>query len=148
MSPNQPRRCPGITRRSFLADTGMGFTGLVLGAMLFRDGVARADEDRRDRPAGSPQLTPKAKSVIWLFMCGGVSHVESFDVKPELNKYAGKTFAQTPYPDPLKSPLHDKRSRSVVNDTIDIRDKYATVYPLTTLLRILVAQVLALTLCG
>ncbi len=32
--------CPGITRRSFLADTGMGFTGLALGAMLFKDGVA------------------------------------------------------------------------------------------------------------
>src|SRR6266540_1613243 len=36
-------RCPGITRRSFLADTGMGFTGLALGALLFRDGIARAE---------------------------------------------------------------------------------------------------------
>ena len=35
--------CPGVTRRSFLADTGMGFTGLALGAMLFKDGVARAE---------------------------------------------------------------------------------------------------------
>jgi hypothetical protein len=37
-----PHRCNGITRRSFLADTGMGFTGLALGAMLGRD--ARAEE--------------------------------------------------------------------------------------------------------
>ena len=37
-----PASCPGVTRRSFLADTGMGFTGLALGAMLFKDGVARA----------------------------------------------------------------------------------------------------------
>ena len=36
--------CPGVTRRSFLADTGMGFTGLALGAMLFKDGLARAGE--------------------------------------------------------------------------------------------------------
>src|SRR4051812_7132089 len=41
---NKPQHCcPGVTRRSFLADTGMGFTGLALGALLFRDGVARAD---------------------------------------------------------------------------------------------------------
>ena len=45
MRPNS-QRCPGVTRRSFLADTGMGFTGLALGEMLFKDGVARA-EDRR-----------------------------------------------------------------------------------------------------
>ncbi len=31
--PDGPWRCPGVTRRSFLADTGMGFTGLALGAM-------------------------------------------------------------------------------------------------------------------
>jgi hypothetical protein len=85
-------RCQGITRRSFLADTGLGFTGLALGAMLFRDGVARADE-----PIAQPHFTPRAKSVIWIFLCGGVSHLESFDVKPELNKYAGKSIADTPY---------------------------------------------------
>jgi hypothetical protein len=88
--------CPGVTRRSFLADTGMGFTGLALGAMLFRDGVARG------APDGKPHFPPKAKSVIWLFMCGGVSHVESFDPKPELNKYAGKSIDDTPYKDALK----------------------------------------------
>src|ERR1700730_7037582 len=93
-----PRRgcCPGITRRSFLADTGMGFTGLALGAMLFRDGVARADAGSA-RPDGKPHFPPRARSVIWIFLCGGVSHVESFDVKPELNKYAGKSIDSTPY---------------------------------------------------
>ena len=85
-----PWRCPGVTRRSFLADTGMGFTGLALGAMLARGGVARlpaAETARRPR-----RLAPKAKAVIWIFMCGGVSHVESFDPKPALNRYAGKTI--------------------------------------------------------
>ena len=47
----------------------------------------------------------KAKSVIWVFLSGGVSHMESFDPKPALTRYAGKTFAETPYPDPLTSPL-------------------------------------------
>src|SRR5687767_10344827 len=85
------RRCLGVTRRSFLADTGMGLTGLALGSLLNGES-ARAE---------APHRRPRAKSVIWIFLCGGVSHVESFDVKPELNKYAGKTIDQTPYKDAL-----------------------------------------------
>ena len=103
MSTRNHNTCPGITRRSFLADTGMGFTGLALGAMLFKDGIARAEETAWQLPDGKPHFTPKAKSVIWIFLCGGVSHVESFDVKPELNKYAGKSIADTPYKDVLQT---------------------------------------------
>ena len=40
---------------------------------------------------------PRAKSVIWIFLCGGVSHLESFDIKPELTKCAGRSIADTPY---------------------------------------------------
>lgn len=95
--------CPGISRRSFLADTGMGFTGLALSAMLFRDGFARAEsvEPALHSPTGWPHFEPRAKSVIWIFLCGGVSHLESFDVKPELNKYASKSIDETPYKDVL-----------------------------------------------
>ncbi len=80
------------TRRSFLADTGMGFTGLALGAMLARQGIARA---------GEAAPVAKAKSVIWIFLCGGVSHVESFDPKPALDRYAGQSIEATPYKDVL-----------------------------------------------
>jgi hypothetical protein len=100
---NQSGHCAGVTRRSFLADTGLGFTGLALGAMLFRDGVARADENSWAPPTGQPHFKPTAKSIIWIFLCGGVSHVESFDVKPELNKYAGKSIADTPYAKALET---------------------------------------------
>jgi hypothetical protein len=80
----------------------MGFTGLALSAMLFEDGVARAEDTSAWRPPnGKPHFTPKAKSVIWIFLCGGVSHLESFDIKPELNKYAGYSIADTPYKDSL-----------------------------------------------
>ena len=77
----------------------MGFTGLALGAMLFRDGQVRAEGTGGAwmPPSGHPHFSPRARSVIWIFMCGGVSHLESFDVKPELNKYAGKSIAETPY---------------------------------------------------
>jgi hypothetical protein len=75
----------------------MGFTGLALGAILHRDGIVRASEGIWTPPDGKPHFRPKAKSVIWLFMNGGVSHLETFDPKPELNKYAGKTISETPY---------------------------------------------------
>jgi hypothetical protein len=88
---------PGLPRRTFFADLGMGFTGLVLGAMLHRDGVVRADSGAWAPPDGKPHFQPKAKSVIWLFLNGGFSHLETFDPKPEVNKYAGKTISQTPY---------------------------------------------------
>src|SRR6476659_6943927 len=97
--------CGGIDRRAFLADMGMGFTGLVLGSMLFRDGVARADAlPQGGHVPGKADLPAKAKRVIWFFMVGGTSHMESFDPKPELNKYAGKTIAESPYADTLTSP--------------------------------------------
>ena len=88
-------RCPGPHRRAFLADAGMGFTGLALAAMLHRDG--RAADGTWTPPDGKPHFPPKARSVVWLFMNGGVSHLETFDPKPELNKYAGKSIGQTPY---------------------------------------------------
>jgi hypothetical protein len=91
-SKNPPGRCSGVSRRSFLSDTGMGFTGLALGAMLAREQTARASTE---------YSSPKAKAVIWIFLCGGVSHVESFDPKPALNKYAGKSIESTPFKDVL-----------------------------------------------
>jgi hypothetical protein len=95
--------CRGVTRRSFLADTGMGFAGLALGAMLAREESAQADTTHAGYavPSGRPHSAPKARSVIWIFLCGGVSHLESFDVKPNLTKYAGKSIDETPYKDVL-----------------------------------------------
>ncbi len=112
-------------RRRFLADYGMGFTGLAAGAMLADDGIVRGDV-----PVGGHHFKPRAKSVIWVFLSGGYSHLETFDPKPNLNKYAGKTYSETPYPNPVNSPLHSKRFRSVAAEEIDVRDVYPTIYPL------------------
>jgi hypothetical protein len=126
--------CGNVARRTFLADFGMGFTGLALGAMLHRDGVVRADAPApaavATPPDGRAMFAPRAKSVIWIFLSGGYSHLETFDPKPALNQYAGKTFDETTLPNPLKSPLHDKRSRSVVAESINKRDTYPIIYPL------------------
>ncbi len=116
------------TRRAFLADFGMGFTGLAMGAMLHRDGILKADAAPGwSPPSGFPVHTPRTKSIIWIFLSGGYSHLETFDPKPALTKYAGKTFDDTPFPNPLKSPLHDIRSRSVIQK---VRDTFPEVFPL------------------
>src|SRR5437870_7153558 len=86
--------CDRRSRRVFLADTSMGLTGLVLGTLLPRRTSA---EEVWTAPDGKPHFQPKAKRVIWLFMLGGVSHVESFDPKPALNKYGGKTIDESPF---------------------------------------------------
>jgi len=95
-------------RRTFLADVGLGFTGLALGAMLLRDGVARGAE-KNAPPDGEPHFAPKAKRVIWLFFMGGVSHLESFDPKPALDKFAGKTIDESPFKKAVvESPFYRK----------------------------------------
>ena len=119
------------TRRVFLADMGMGFTGLALGAMLDRDGIVRAGDAAPagwSPPDGRPHFPPKAKNVIWLFMIGGTSHLETFDPKPALNRYAGKTIAETPFADSLKNKLTDNL-RLLVQDDPDGHIR-RTLYPL------------------
>jgi hypothetical protein len=83
--------------------------------MLHRDGVTRADEPAAwTPPDGLPHFAPRAKSVIWIFLSGGVSHLETWDPKPALNKHAGKTYEATGLPSPFDSPLFRERSRAVV----------------------------------
>ena len=86
----------------------MGFTGMVLGAMFQRDGFASTKSESWAPPDGKPHFPPKAKSVIWIFLQGGLSHLESFDPKPALNRYAGKSISETPFKDALDSPLVKK----------------------------------------
>ena len=77
--------CPGRTavvptRREFLQTAGGGLGGVALAAMLSEE--ARAQ----------PHHAPKAKRVIQIFCSGGLSHLDTFDYKPELEKRAGKPF--------------------------------------------------------
>lgn len=110
-------------RGRFLATSARGLAGIALGAMLQRDGALRAGDVSEgglvggwQPPDGVPHFEPRAKSVIWLFMNGGVSHMESFDPKPMLTKYAGRTIAETPFAD-SQNPDKLKLARvTVVND--------------------------------
>src|SRR6201990_1792451 len=125
-SPATQHAC-GMHRRAFLADMGLGFTGLALAAMLHRDG--RASDGKWSPPDGKPHFTPKAKSVIWLFMNGGVSHLESFDPKPMLNRYAGKTIAETPFADVMSAERLAMNNRVVVVNDANGQQR-SVIYPL------------------
>jgi hypothetical protein len=72
------------TRREFLWEAGAGFTGLALAGLLGEE--ARAEGVRPGNPlAPKPPMFPgKAKSVIFLFMYGGPSHIDTFDYKPAM----------------------------------------------------------------
>src|SRR4051794_13458200 len=80
------------TRREFLWQAGAGFTSLGLIDMLSKDGflanqaVAADGASKFANPLApkAPMLPGKAKSVIFLFMYGGPSHVDTFDYKPKL----------------------------------------------------------------
>src|SRR5690348_497660 len=71
--------CGRIARRTFLADLGFGATGLALGALLQRQSTARGSEIAARLPTGQPHFPAKAKNVIWIFLSGGSSQLETFD---------------------------------------------------------------------
>lgn len=88
----------GRTRREFLWQTGGGFVATALAGMLdsdffsrqkvMADGVTPLNNPLAPKP---PHFAPKAKSVIFLFMYGGPSHVDTFDYKPKLFELDGRT---------------------------------------------------------
>ncbi|HVK16221.1 MAG TPA: DUF1501 domain-containing protein [Fimbriiglobus sp.] len=77
---------PHTNRRAFLRNAGCGFGAVALAAMLAEDGVA-ADDPLAPK---QPHFEPTAKRVIFLFMSGGPSHVDTFDPKPELTRLHGQ----------------------------------------------------------
>jgi len=107
---DRPSFC-GRTRREFLWQTGFGFTGTALTALLAADGffgnAVGANESGEGGPLlpKKPHFSPKAKSVIFLFMYGGVSQVDTWDPKPELTRLSGQ-----PMPDLEKDPLFKVRN--------------------------------------
>src|SRR5580692_8303911 len=90
--------CGRIARRRFLFQTAAGFMGSALSTLWAEDGQLMQD-------ARLPGLAP-AKSVIFLFMCGGMSHIDTFD--PKDNKHAGKIMDAIGFGDnnaPMRRPV-------------------------------------------
>src|SRR5258708_18251686 len=98
-----PRQRP-ITRRQALCTMGGGF-GMLSFASLIGESLAQASENLSASPwmIQDPKFKPKAKHVIFLFMNGGLSQVDSFDPKPVLEKYHGQ-------PLPGETPQHERKT--------------------------------------
>jgi hypothetical protein len=81
-----------LTRREFLCRCGMGMGSLGLATLLGNLVTAQASEYVSPLMPKAPHLNAKAKHVIHIFANGGPSHVDTFDPKPALEKYAGKNL--------------------------------------------------------
>ena len=145
-----------MSRREMLSRCGMGMGGLALSQLLGQVGMLSAAEiggAAKGSASGNP-LTPRmpmfpgrAKRVIHLFMNGGPSHVDTFDPKPELLKYAGKALPMptlkterrtgNAFPSPFKFQNYGKSGIEVselfahtaknIDDICVIRSMYADV---------------------
>src|SRR5579871_3350971 len=90
-------RCPGpvapTSRRAFLHNAGAGFGAIALAALLADEGklVADAEAHAADPLASKkPHFPARALRIIFLFMSGGPSHLDTFDPKPELQRLHGQ----------------------------------------------------------
>ena len=87
------------TRREFLNFSTSSLTGTVLASLLLRDktaGAAAVPSSAKDAP---PHHPAKARRVIHICLCGGVSHLDSFDYKPELARFHGKSLVSDKKPE-------------------------------------------------
>ena len=97
---NQPHRTVVGSRREFLFRSGGGFGALALSSLLGEDGFFRKASAASQNPldplgAKPPHYPGKAKSVIWVFLEGGPSHLDLFDPKPALEKLAGQPMPES-----------------------------------------------------
>src|SRR5438132_1984983 len=97
MSFHQPRLEDAfLTRRDFVCRCGMGMAGLSMASFFGQMGLlapkANATEATNPLLPKAPQFPGKAKRVVHFFLNGGPSHVDTFDPKPALAKYAGKAL--------------------------------------------------------
>src|SRR5581483_7564128 len=91
-----------FSRRDMLLKAGGGFGALALAGILAEDGVPANPQAPTPNPQSINPLAPRrphypatAKSVIFLFMEGGPSHIDLFDPKPELNRLAGRPLPES-----------------------------------------------------
>jgi hypothetical protein len=90
--PNGGESLRPTTRRRILSHAGFGFGMLALSSLLAEEGLLARPAEAAENPLAphAPHYTPRAKNVIFLFMSGGPSHLETFDPKQELQRLHGQ----------------------------------------------------------
>lgn len=79
-----------FSRRHFLWNAAGGIGGVALSWMLQREAQAAQDSGAAVSSGRLPHFAPKAKRVVQIFCAGGVSHIDTFDFRPELERFHGK----------------------------------------------------------
>ncbi|MCA9116428.1 MAG: DUF1501 domain-containing protein [Planctomycetaceae bacterium] len=115
------RKSPSLTRRDALRKgIGLGTSCAMASGLAPLAFQALLEQEARAETHlpinGQPHFAPKAKNVIWLFMRGGLSHLESFDPKPAVTKYAGQSIGETPFKSVQTSEKLKRVRVVVVND--------------------------------
>jgi hypothetical protein len=87
------------TRRELLSWVGCGLGGAALATLFGRDRLLEAGQMPSEASDPPPHHPPRAKRAIHIFCCGGLSHIDSFDFKPELIKLHGKKLPGDERPD-------------------------------------------------
>lgn len=82
-----------IARRTFLASTGVSLGSMALRSLLARDGGASVP--RWNGVLQPLHHAPRAKRVIWLYMAGGMTHLDTFDHKPKLAELHGQPMPES-----------------------------------------------------
>ena len=148
---------PSLDRRRMLQRSAFGLGSLALNGLLQDDGLAIAQESAVSPAAGSAlgadplrakatHFRPRAKRVIHFFLNGGPSHVDTFDPKPALAKYAGKSVRENllterktgaAFPSPFKFRRYGQsgievselfsRTAAHIDDIAVVRSMYAQV---------------------
>lgn len=89
--------CGNVNRREFLHNVSAGFPALALTGLLSQEGFLNSAQgavaSQNPLAPQAPMMLGKAKSVIFLFMYGGPSHIDTFDYKPSMVGMDGKTIA-------------------------------------------------------
>src|SRR5665213_1314303 len=100
--PGLPHRAAPASRRDFLASAGAGFGALAMAYLLGNEPLRAAEQVMAASPLAPhrPHFPATAKSVIFLFMEGGPSHLDLFDPKPRLIELAGQPLPAS-FPRPL-----------------------------------------------
>ncbi len=82
----------GIARRSFLRDSGIGLGSMALSSLLSSEAVGVPVSAGIP---GLPHFAPRAKRIIWLYMAGGMTHLDTWDHKPTLQKLHGEPMPES-----------------------------------------------------
>jgi hypothetical protein len=136
----------GMSRRSLLGRSALGLGSLALAGVMQDDDRLAASQPTGPLDARPPHFPGKAKRVIHFFLNGGPSHVDTFDPKPALTKYAGQPVPETltterktgaAFPSPFKFRKYGEsgievseifsRTAEHIDDIAVIRSMYAQV---------------------